>query len=209
MMSRVKHIHCVGIGGTGMSGIAVVLKRLGYHVSGSDLHVSSVTRKLQKLGIKVHHGHDKKNVLKADVAVISSAVSHDNVEMVAALNAHIPVISRAQMLAELMRFKHGIAVAGTHGKTTTTSLLASMFAAAGLDPTYVIGGKLNAIGENATLGAGPHFIAEADESDASFLLLQPLMAIVTNIDQDHMGTYDNDENRLQQAFVDLDRKSVV
>jgi len=203
MMQRVKHIHCVGIGGVGMSGIAVVLHRLGFQVSGSDMRQSVVTDKLVASGISVYFGHDKNNITNADVMVVSSAIDAGNPEIKAALAAHVPVVSRAQMLAELMRFKQGIAVVGTHGKTTTTSLLASIFEAATLDPTYVIGGKLNSIGENATLGEGPHFIAEADESDASFLLLSPLMAIVTNIDQDHMGTYDNDINKLHRAFVNF------
>ncbi|NWG87494.1 MAG: UDP-N-acetylmuramate--L-alanine ligase [Hydrogenophilaceae bacterium] len=203
MKHKVRHVHFVGIGGAGMSGIAEVLLNLGYTVSGSDLGDSPVTRRLAEMGAKVYRGHDAKNVNGANVLVTSSAVKEDNPEVQAARAAHIPVVARAMMLAELMRFKQGIAVAGTHGKTTTTSLIASVLTEAGLDPTFVIGGKLLAAGANAKLGQGEYLVAEADESDASFLLLNPVIAIVTNIDADHMDTYGHDFERLKDAFVDF------
>ena len=202
-MGRVRRIHFIGIGGAGMSGIAEVLHNLGYQVSGSDQASSAVTERLRGLGIPVWHGHDAQAIASSDVVVRSSAIADDNPEVAAALAAHIPVVPRAEMLAELMRFRYGVAVAGTHGKTTVTSLVASLLAAAGLDPTFVIGGRLNSIGSNARLGAGRYLVAEADESDASFLYLQPMLAVVTNIDADHMATYDGDFGRLQQAFVDF------
>lgn len=199
----VKHLHFVGIGGTGMCGIAEVLLNLGYTVSGSDLAVSPVTERLTELGATVYQGHAAENIKGADAIVISSAVHDDNPEVVAARSAHIPVVPRAVMLAELMRLRRGIAIAGTHGKTTTTSLTTAVLAAGGMDPTYVIGGRLNSSGVNARLGAGEYIVAEADESDASFLNLTPVVAAVTNIDQDHMDTYGHDFNRLKQAFVDF------
>jgi UDP-N-acetylmuramate--alanine ligase len=198
---KVRHIHFVGIGGAGMSGIAEVLANLGYQVSGSDLAENAVTRRLKGLGIKVGYQHAAANVNGADAVVVSSAVQADNAEVVAAREKRIPVVPRALMLAELMRLKQGVAIAGTHGKTTTTSLVASVLAEAGLDPTFVIGGRLNAAGSNARLGAGDFIVVEADESDASFLHLQPVIAVVTNIDADHMDTYEQDFARLKQAFV--------
>jgi UDP-N-acetylmuramate--alanine ligase len=198
---KVRHIHFVGIGGAGMSGIAEVLANLGYQVSGSDLAESSVTRRLKGLGINVGYKHSAGNVNGADAVVVSSAVQADNPEVVAARESRIPVVPRALMLAELMRLKQGVAIAGTHGKTTTTSLVASVLAQGGLDPTFVIGGRLNAAGSNARLGAGDFIVVEADESDASFLHLQPVIAVVTNIDADHMDTYEQDFGRLKQAFV--------
>lgn len=203
MKSRVNHIHFVGIGGAGMCGIAEVLHNLGYLVSGSDQAQSSVTRHLNALGIRIFPGHTAEHVQGADVVVTSTAVQADNPEVLAALEQHIPVIPRAMMLAELMRFRDGIAIAGTHGKTTTTSLTASVLGAAGLDPTFVIGGKLTAAGTNAKLGKGQYIVAEADESDASFLHLTPMMAVVTNIDEDHMETYGQSVDKLHQAFVDF------
>jgi len=200
---KVRHVHFVGIGGAGMSGIAEVLLNLGYTVSGSDLGESPVTRRLAEMGARVYRGHDAANIQGANVLVTSSAVKEDNPEVQAARAAHIPVVARAMMLAELMRFKQGIAVAGTHGKTTTTSLIASVLTEAGVDPTFVIGGKLLAAGANAKLGQGEYLVAEADESDASFLLLNPVIAIVTNIDADHMDTYGHDFERLKDAFVDF------
>lgn len=202
-MRRIRRIHFVGIGGTGMCGIAEVIRNLGYEVSGSDIKLSSVTERLQGLGIQVMLGHQASNVEEADVLVVSSAINQENPEVARALERRIPVVPRAEMLAELMRYRHGIAVAGTHGKTTTTSLLATVFAAAGLDPTFVIGGRVNAAGSNAQLGGGCYLIAEADESDASFLHLQPMVAVVTNIDADHMSTYGGDFNKLKQTFVDF------
>lgn len=199
----VKHIHFVGIGGTGMCGIAEVLLNLGYTVSGSDLSSSAVTERLQRLGASIHLGHAAENIEGADCLVVSSAVHAGNPEVEAARRKHVPVVPRAVMLAELMRLRRGIAIAGTHGKTTTTSLTASMLAAGGLDPTYVIGGRLNSSGANAKLGAGEYIVAEADESDASFLNLSPVIAAVTNIDQDHMDTYGHDFVRLKKAFVDF------
>lgn len=199
----VKHIHFVGIGGTGMCGIAEVLLNLGYTVSGSDMSSSAVTERLQRLGASIHLGHAAENIEGADCLVVSSAVHAGNPEVEAARRKHVPVVPRAVMLAELMRLRRGIAIAGTHGKTTTTSLTASMLAAGGLDPTYVIGGRLNSSGANAKLGAGEYIVAEADESDASFLNLSPVIAAVTNIDQDHMDTYGHDFVRLKKAFVDF------
>jgi UDP-N-acetylmuramate--alanine ligase len=200
---RVKHVHFVGIGGAGMCGIAEVLHNLKFEVSGSDLRASAPTQRLQSLGVKVAVGHDAALVKGADVVVVSSAVNESNPEVAAARAARIPVIPRAEMLGELMRLQRGIAVAGTHGKTTTTSLVASCLAEGGLDPTFVIGGRLNSAGANARLGSGEYLVAEADESDASFLQLQPTMAVVTNIDADHMATYGGDFERLKQAFVDF------
>mgnify|MGYP003603767998 FL=1 len=203
MKHAVKHIHFVGIGGSGMSGIAEILLNLGYTVSGSDLAASSVTKRLAELGIRTFAGHAAEHIQGADVLVTSTAVKADNPEVLAARQARIPVIPRALMLAELMRFRQGIAIAGTHGKTTTTSLVTSVLAEAGLDPTFVIGGKLNSAGANAYLGKGEYIVVEADESDASFLKLLPIMAVVTNIDADHMETYGNDFGALKQAFVDF------
>lgn len=203
MKHRVKHIHFVGIGGVGMSGIAEVLLTLGYTVSGSDMADSATTRRLVNAGATVYFGHDAGYIVGADVVVTSTAVKADNPEVLAAEQAHVPVVPRAMMLAELMRFKQGIAIAGTHGKTTTTSLVASVLGAAGLDPTFVIGGRLEAAGTNARLGQGDFLVAEADESDASFLCLQPVMAVVTNIDADHMDTYGHSLDKLKQAFVDF------
>ncbi len=203
MKHKVRNIHFVGIGGAGMSGIAEVLVNQGYRVTGSDLGENAATRRLQKMGAKVIRGHGAENTADADVVVVSTAVKADNPEVVAARERHIPVVPRAQMLAELMRFKHGIAIAGTHGKTTTTSLVASILAEAGIDPTFVIGGRLNAAGANARLGTGDYLVAEADESDASFLLLNPVISVVTNIDADHMDTYGHDFGRVKQAFVDF------
>ncbi len=199
----VKHIHFVGIGGTGMCGIAEVLLNLGYTVSGSDLSQSPVTERLQHLGATIYQGHCKENIDGADCLVVSSAVHEGNPEVQAARRANIPVVPRAVMLAELMRLRRGIAIAGTHGKTTTTSLTTAMLAAGGLDPTYVIGGRLNSSGANAKLGTGEYIVAEADESDASFLNLSPVIAAVTNIDQDHMDTYGHDFVRLKKAFIDF------
>jgi len=201
MKHKVRHIHFVGIGGSGMSGIAEVLANLGYKVSGSDLAENAATRRLAGLGAKIALGHRAQHVNGADAVVVSSAVQSDNPEVAAAREKRIPVVPRALMLAELMRLKQGIAIAGTHGKTTTTSLVASVLAEAGLDPTFVIGGRLNAVGSNARLGAGDFIVAEADESDASFLHLQPVIAVVTNIDADHMDTYQQDFGKLKQAFV--------
>jgi UDP-N-acetylmuramate--alanine ligase len=203
MRNWVKRVHFVGIGGVGMCGIAEVLHNLEFSVSGSDTAENANTRRLAGLGIRVTIGHDAAHIAGADVVVISSAVKDTNPEVQAARAAKIPVIPRAEMLAELMRLQHGIAIAGTHGKTTTTSLAASVLAQGGLDPTFVIGGRLNSAGTNARLGRGEYLVAEADESDASFLHLQPFMAVVTNIDADHMETYGGDFNRLKQAFIDF------
>ncbi len=203
MREYVRHIHFVGIGGSGMSGIAEVLLNQGYQVSGSDLAESAVTSRLRSIGATVHLGHDPKWIEGSDVVVISSAVGATNPEVSAARAAGIPVIPRAEMLGELMRLQKGIAVAGTHGKTTTTSLVASVLAAGGLDPTFVVGGRVNSAGSNAVLGSGEYLVAEADESDASFLHLQPVIAVVTNIDADHMETYGGDFERLQQTFIDF------
>lgn len=202
-MGRIKRIHFVGIGGAGMSGIAEVLINLGYAVSGSDIQQNTVTRRLQDMGARIRIGHDAGNVSDVDVVVTSTAVKQDNPEVVAAHEQRIPVVPRAEMLAELMRFRYGIAVAGTHGKTTTTSLIASVLAEGGVDPTFVIGGKLNSAGTNARLGTGRYLVAEADESDASFMHLQPMMAVVTNIDADHMETYGGDFEKLKQTFVEF------
>ncbi len=203
MKHKIKHLHFIGIGGSGMSGIAEVLLNLGYHVSGSDLAENASAKRLKTLGATVVIGHVATNIAGADVVVISSAVKADNPEVVAAKAARVPVVPRAIMLAELMRFKQGIAIAGTHGKTTTTSLISHVLGEAGLDPTCVIGGRLNSIGTNARLGQGEYLVAEADESDASFLYLQPIMAVVTNIDQDHMETYEHDFSKLKNAFVEF------
>ena len=203
MKHAVRHIHFVGIGGVGMSGIAEVLQNLGYQISGSDLSDSPTLRRLAALGIQTRVGHTASHVAGADAVVTSTAVQPDNPEVLAARVRRIPVVPRALMLAELMRIKKGIAIAGTHGKTTTTSLVASVLAEAGLDPTFVIGGRLNSAGANARLGQGDYIVVEADESDASFLNLLPVMAVVTNIDADHMETYGHDFGRLQQAFVDF------
>ena len=203
MKHAVRHIHFVGIGGVGMSGIAEVLQNLGYQISGSDLSDSPTLRRLAALGIQTRVGHSASHVAGADAVVTSTAVQPDNPEVLAARVRRIPVVPRALMLAELMRLKKGIAIAGTHGKTTTTSLVASVLAEAGLDPTFVIGGRLNSAGANARLGQGDYIVVEADESDASFLNLLPVMAVVTNIDADHMETYGHDFGRLQQAFVDF------
>ena len=203
LLGRIKHIHFVGIGGAGMSGIAEVLHNLGYAVSGSDKHESKVTNRLQDLGIKVVKGHTPEYINGSDVVVYSSAVSSDNPELKEARERRIPIIPRAEMLAELMRFKHGIAVAGTHGKTTTTSLIASILGEAGLDPTYVIGGLLNSSGSHARLGKGKYLVAEADESDASFLHLQPVIAVLTNLDADHLENYGGDFQSLQKSFIEF------
>jgi UDP-N-acetylmuramate--alanine ligase len=200
---KVKHIHFVGIGGAGMNGIAEVLLNSGYQVSGSDLGENAATQRLKNLGATLYLGHAETNLTDADAVVVSTAVSANNPEVLAARARHIPVVPRAMMLAELMRLRQGIAVAGTHGKTTTTSLTASILAKGGLDPTFVIGGKLNSSGTNAKLGTGDYIVAEADESDASFLYLQPILAIITNIDADHMETYGHDFSKLKQAFVDF------
>jgi UDP-N-acetylmuramate--alanine ligase len=203
MKHAVKHIHFVGIAGSGMSGIAEVLLTLGYQVSGSDLASSATTRRLEQLGARIAQAHAAENIAGADAVVVSTAVSAGNPEVMAARARRIPVVPRAVMLAELMRLKQGIAIAGTHGKTTTTSLVASVLAAGGLDPTFVIGGRLNAAGTNARLGGGEYIVVEADESDASFLNLMPVIAVVTNIDNDHMETYGHDFSRLKQAFIEF------
>lgn len=202
-MRRIRRIHFVGIGGAGMSGIAEVMYNQGYDVSGSDLKSSPVTRRLEGLGLTVCEGHRSENVAGADVVVISSAVAEDNPEVIDARARRVPVVPRAEMLAEIMRYRHGIAVAGTHGKTTTTSLIASIFGAAGLDPTFVIGGRLNSAGVNAQLGGSRYLVAEADESDASFLHLTPVVSVVTNIDADHMHTYGGDFGKLKHTFVEF------
>ena len=203
LLGRIKHIHLVGIGGAGMSGIAEVLHNLGYTVSGSDKYENKVTRRLQGLGISVVKGHSAEHITGCDVVVYSSAIAQDNPELKEARSLRIPIIPRAEMLAELMRFKHGIAIAGTHGKTTTTSLIASVLGEAGFDPTYVIGGLLNSSGSHARLGKGKYLVAEADESDASFLHLQPVMAVLTNIDADHLQNYGGDFSSLQKSFVEF------
>jgi len=202
-LKNMRKVHFVGVGGTGMSGIAEVLSNLGCEVSGSDIKESPVTDRLRAAGVTVFIGHDTKNVADVDVLVTSTAVNKKNVEVKYAYENRIPVISRAEMLAELMRFRFGIAVAGTHGKTTTTSLVASILAEADLDPTFVIGGRLNSAGTNAQLGQGQYLVAEADESDASFLHLQPIIAVITNIDQDHMETYEGSFKRLKDTFVEF------
>jgi UDP-N-acetylmuramate--alanine ligase len=203
MKHKIKHIHFVGIGGSGMNGIAEVMLNLGFQVSGSDLAEGAATQRLRGLGAEVHIGHAEHNLANADAVVVSTAVGKDNPEVLAARARKIPVVPRAMMLAELMRLRQGIAIAGTHGKTTTTSLTASVLAKGGFDPTYVIGGRLNSSGTNARLGTGEFIVVEADESDASFLYLTPILAVVTNIDADHMETYGHDFGRLKQAFVDF------
>lgn len=203
LMRRIRRIHFVGIGGVGMGGIAEVMANLGYEVTGSDIQENAVTRRLAEHGATVHIGHESSNVHNSDVVVTSTAVQQDNPEVIEAHNLRIPVVPRAEMLAELMRFRHGIAVAGTHGKTTTTSLIASVLAEGGVDPTFVIGGKLNSAGTHAQLGEGKYLVAEADESDASFMYLQPMMAVVTNIDADHMETYEGDFEKLRQTFIEF------
>lgn len=202
-MGRIHRAHFVGIGGAGMGGIAEVLLNLGYEVTGSDLRDNAVTQRLASLGAKIQTGHDPAHVKHSDVVVVSSAVQADNPEVVAARELRIPIVPRAEMLAELMRFRYGIAVAGTHGKTTTTSLVASLLAEGGLDPTFVIGGRLNSAGSHARLGGGRYLVAEADESDASFLYLQPMLAVVTNIDADHLSTYGGDFQKLRQTFIEF------
>jgi UDP-N-acetylmuramate--alanine ligase len=202
-MRRVQRVHFVGIGGVGMAGIAEVLINLEYSVSGSDIKENAATRRLAELGAEIHIGHAAKHVADADVVVVSSAVGPDNTEVVAARKRLIPVVPRAEMLAELMRFRYGIAVAGTHGKTTTTSLVAALLAEGGLDPTFIVGGRILGAGANARLGEGPYLVAEADESDASFLSLMPMLAIVTNIDADHLETYSGDFARLKDTFVEF------
>ncbi|WP_244847284.1 UDP-N-acetylmuramate--L-alanine ligase [Caballeronia sp. SL2Y3] len=203
MKHIVKHIHFVGIGGAGMSGIAEVLLNLGYQVSGSDLSKNAVTERLKALGARVEIGHNEQNIEGANAVVVSTAVRPDNPEVLAARHRRVPIVPRAVMLAELMRLKQGIAIAGTHGKTTTTSLVASVLAAGGLDPTFVIGGRLISAGANARLGTGDFIVAEADESDASFLNLFPVIEVITNIDADHMDTYGHDFARLKQAFIEF------
>ena len=203
MKHAVKHIHFVGVGGAGMSGIAEILHNLGYTVSGSDQADGAVTRRLAELGIRIHIGHDAAHIEGAEAVVTSTAVKGDNPEVIAARSRRIPIVPRAVMLAELMRLKQGIAIAGTHGKTTTTSLVTSVLAEAGVDPTFVIGGKLNSAGANSALGSGEYIVVEADESDASFLNLLPVLSVVTNIDADHMDTYGHDFARLKAAFVDF------
>ena len=202
-MGRVEQIHFVGIGGAGMCGIAEVLLNEGYRITGSDLNESRAVDRLQSLGIKVHIGHRMENIVGADVVVSSTAIDANNPEIVAARAQRIPVLPRAAMLAELMRFRYGIAIAGTHGKTTTTSLVSSLLGEGGLDPSFVIGGKLTSCGSNAQLGKSVYFVAEADESDASFLFLKPMMAVVTNIDADHMSTYNDDFDKLRATFVEF------
>jgi len=206
MKHKVKHIHFVGIGGSGMSGIAEVLLNLGYRISGSDLAANAATARLASLGAEVRHAHAAENIEGADCVVTSSAVAGDNPEVLAARARRIPVVPRALMLAELMKIKQGIAIAGTHGKTTTTSLVASILAEGGLDPTFVIGGRLNSAGANARLGTGEYIVVEADESDASFLNLSPMIAVITNIDADHMETYGHDFARLRQAYVEFTQR---
>src|SRR5690606_15361794 len=200
-MRRIRRIHFIGIGGAGMSGIAEVLFNQGYEISGSDMKESTTTLRLRDMGLKVVIGHRAEHVADVDVVVSSTAVNEANPEIIAAREQRIPIVRRAEMLAELMRYRHGIAIAGTHGKTTTTSLIASIFATADRDPTFVIGGLLNSAGSNAKLGTSRYLIAEADESDASFLHLQPVVAVVTNIDADHMDTYEGDFSRLKSTFV--------
>ena len=202
-MRRISRIHFVGIGGAGMCGIAEVLLNQGYHISGSDIKEGTVVARLRSLGVEIFIGHRTENIDSADVVVVSSAIASGNPELVAAKAARIPVVPRAEMLAELMRYRHGIAIAGAHGKTTTTSLIASIFAEAGLDPTYVVGGLVNSSGTNAALGDSRYFIAEADESDASFLHLQPMVSVVTNIDADHMETYGGDFNQLKMTYIEF------
>ncbi|MFT5529678.1 MAG: UDP-N-acetylmuramate--alanine ligase, partial [Alteromonadaceae bacterium] len=202
-MRRVKRIHFVGIGGAGMGGIAEVLLNEGYEISGSDIGENQVVKRLKNLGAEIFIGHHNENINGASVIVVSTAISTNNPELVAAKASRIPVVRRAEMLAELMRFRHGIAIAGTHGKTTTTSLMASIFAEDNLDPTFVIGGLLNSAGTNARLGTSRYLIAEADESDASFLHLQPMVAVITNIDEDHMETYQGDFEKLKDTYIEF------
>ncbi|MEX1056245.1 MAG: UDP-N-acetylmuramate--L-alanine ligase, partial [Natronospirillum sp.] len=202
-MRRIRNIHFVGIGGAGMCGIAEVLLNQGYRISGSDLNASAATERLEALGARVFIGHRAEHVSKVDVVVVSTAVDKSNPEIVSATENRIPIIRRAEMLGELMRYRHAIVIAGTHGKTTTTSLVASVLAQGGMDPTFVIGGLLNSAGTNAKLGASRYMVAEADESDASFLHLQPMVAVVTNIDDDHMATYEGDFEKLKQTFLDF------
>ena len=202
-LDRIRRIHLIGIGGAGMGGIAEVLHTLGFEVSGSDIHQNEMTGRLSRLGVRVHAGHHPDHVRDCDVVVVSTAIAPGNPELEAARNRQIPVVPRAEMLGEIMRFRHGIAVAGTHGKTTTTSLVTSVLSAGGLDPTFVIGGRLLASNANGRLGDGRYIVAEADESDESFLRLWPEMAVVTNIDLDHMGTWDQDESRLHAAFAEF------
>ena len=203
MQSRVRHIHFIGIGGVGMGGIAEVLLNLGYQVTGSDIAENNLIKHLRTLGATVWIGHSADYLTGADVVVVTTAVSEDNIELNAARDLRIPVVPRAEMLAELMRFSYGIAVAGTHGKTTTTSLIAALLSEGELDPTFVIGGRLNSAGSNARLGTGRYLVAEADESDASFLYLQPMIAVVTNVDDDHMATYDGDFDKLKATFIEF------
>lgn len=200
---RINRLHFIGIGGAGMGGIAEVVANLGYSVSGSDLAENAMTRRLKSLGVTVYKGHAAENVQGADVVVVSTAIDNTNPEIIVARENRLPIVRRAEMLAELMRFRHGIAVAGTHGKTTTTSLTTSLLVEGGLDPTYVIGGKLNSSASNSKLGTGEYLVAEADESDASFLFLQPMIAVVTNIDADHMETYGGDFAKLKQTFIEF------
>ncbi|MFT5549799.1 MAG: UDP-N-acetylmuramate--alanine ligase [Candidatus Azotimanducaceae bacterium] len=202
-MRRIKNIHFIGIGGVGMSGIAEVFHNLNYVISGSDIAESAMVKHLRSLGIKIHIGHQQENIDNIHVVVISTAIDEKNEEIIAAKAKRIPIVRRAEMLAELMRFRQGIAVAGTHGKTTTTSLVASVLAQGGIDPTYVIGGKLNSSASHAKLGLSDYLVAEADESDASFLYLQPMMSIITNIDKDHLPTYEGDFERLKQTFIEF------
>ena len=202
-MRKIRKVHFVGIGGVGMCGIAEVLLNLGYNISGSDIRENAATQRLKEKGATIFIGQAADNVVEAEVVVVSTAISKDNVELVAAREHRVPVIRRAEMLAEIMRFRYGIAIAGTHGKTTTTSLTASLLIEGEFDPTYVIGGKLNSAASNAKLGEGKYFVAEADESDASFLLLQPMMAVVTNIDADHLETHDGDFERYKQSFIEF------
>jgi len=200
---RIKQVHFVGIGGSGMGGIAEVMVNLGYKICGSDMQQNVMTKKLSELGATVFDKHAASNVNGADVVVMSSAVKEDNPEIVAAREKRIPIVPRAEMLAELMRFRYGIAIAGTHGKTTTTSLVASILATANMDPTFIVGGRVNSFASHSKLGAGQYLVAEADESDASFLHLQPIMSVVTNIDSDHLSAYDGDFNNLQDAFLEF------
>ena len=202
-MRKIKNVFFVGIGGVGMSGIAEVMLNLHFNVYGSDNNPNIATKRLENLGATIYSKHDSSNVHNMDVVVVSSAINQDNVEVVSAIEKRIPIIQRAEMLAELMRFRHGIAVAGTHGKTTTTSLVAAVMAGAGLDPTFIVGGRVNSIGTNSQLGSSEYLVAEADESDASFLHLQPIVAIITNIDADHMSAYENDFEKLRNAFVEF------
>ncbi len=202
-MRKIKNVFFIGIGGVGMSGIAEVMLNLDFNVFGSDQHLNSATSRLSELGATIYSQHKPENVAQMDVVVVSSAIEENNVEVISALEHRIPVIRRAEMLAELMRFRQGIAVAGTHGKTTTTSLIAAVMAEAGLDPTFIVGGQVNSVGTNSQLGQSEYLVAEADESDASFLHLQPVISVVTNIDADHLSTYENDFEKLQNAFVEF------